>query len=81
MLRGEVQEHFGFILEMNAEVCTAHASISEFASRCSVVLRDLDIMSTSTGKIRFTGRRLHKMLPYPTPCSGRQRVNAYSVKN
>ena len=37
-------------LEMNAEVCTAHASIAEFASRCSVVLRDLDIMSTSTWK-------------------------------
>ena len=29
-------------------------------------------------KIRFIGLRLHKMLPFPTPCSGRQwiRVNA-----
>ena len=50
---------FWILLEMNAEVCTAHASISEFASRCAVVLRDLDIMSTSTGKIRFMERRLH----------------------
>ena len=51
------------VLEMNAEVRTAHASIAEFDSRCSVVLRDLDIMSTSIGKIRFIGRKLHKMLP------------------
>ena len=63
---------------LRPEVWTAHASISEFASRCSVVLKDLDIMSTSTTKIWFPGSRLHNMLPYPTPCSGRQwiRVNA-----